>query len=311
MRSITAADARGPDVDAAIEIRDVRTLEEFAACVELQAATWGPGFREMVPATILRISQRLGGVTAGAFTPDGALAGFVFGITGIEDGAVVHWSDMLAVRHDIRDHGLGARLKAYQRQAVRAVGATRMYWTYDPLVARNAHFNVNRLGVRVAEYVQDMYGPDTGSAMHSGFGTDRFVVAWDVTPAGSGDGRSPDTREGSPAPLPDSIGGPVLNRGGGAGVVDLPAGDDEALPPAVQIEIPLDIFAVQTRSGAEARGWRASTREAFQWAFARGYAVEQFVRDTAGGRGLYLVTRRSAHPDSPMMVPRRAGGSSR
>ena len=295
MRSIAAVRGRTSDVDSAVEIRDVRTLAEFAACVELQAATWGAGFREMVPATILRISQRLGGVTAGAFTADGALAGFVFGITGVEDGAIVHWSDMLAVRHDMRDHGLGARLKAYQREAVRAVGATRMYWTYDPLVARNAHFNVNRLGVQVAEYVQDMYGADTGSTMHSGFGTDRFVVAWDVTSADGDGARPPATRGESRAPLSDPGVGPVLNRRGEAGVVDLPVGDHAALPPAVGVEIPIDIFAVQARSGAEARGWRVSTREAFRWAFAQGYAVEQFVRDTAGGRGLYLLTRRSAH----------------
>lgn len=298
MQSTAAASAPASDVDAAIEIRDIRTLEEFAACVELQAATWGAGFREMVPATILRISQRLGGVTAGAFTADGALAGFVFGITGIEDGAVVHWSDMLAVRHDMRDHGLGARLKAYQRHAVRAVGARRMYWTFDPLVARNAHFNLNRLAVRVAEYAQDMYGADTGSAMHSGFGTDRFVAVWDMIEADGDGAPRPDSRGSSTAGLRDWSGGPVsdvapvLNREGAAGAVNLPTEDDAALPPAVQIEIPLDIFAVQAQSAAEARGWRASTREAFQWAFAHGYAVERFVRDAAVDRGAYRLARR-------------------
>src|SRR4051812_38795793 len=80
-----------------LDIRHVRTHDEFEQCVELQAKTWGADFRETMPATILKITQRLGGVTAGAFAPDGALLGFVFGITGIEQGAVVHWSDMLAV----------------------------------------------------------------------------------------------------------------------------------------------------------------------------------------------------------------------
>ena len=86
-----AARSTAADSTAQYEIRHVRTHDEFVQCVELQAATWGADFRELVPATILKITQRLGGVTAGAFAPDGALLGFVFGVTGIEQGSVVHW----------------------------------------------------------------------------------------------------------------------------------------------------------------------------------------------------------------------------
>ena len=266
-----------------IEIRHVRTHEEFVACVELQAATWGAGFRESVPATILKIAQRLGGVSAGAFAADGALLGFVFGMTGIERGEVVHWSDMLAVRADLQNHGLGRRLKAFQRAAVRAVGATRMYWTYDPLVARNAHFNLNRLGARVSEYVPDMYGTETGSALHSGFGTDRFIVVW---PLADGDGLPPLARAAD-----DGVDTPILNDGTLA-----QAGGDltrlaEALPSRVRVEIPPDILRVQAASVERAAEWRASSRHALQWAFAHGYAVERHVSDRAASRGFYLLAR--------------------
>jgi predicted GNAT superfamily acetyltransferase len=271
--------------DDGLVIRDVRTHEEFVACVELQAATWGAGFRESVPATILKISQRLGGVTAGAFTADGTLVGFVFGMTGIERGALVHWSDMLAVREGLQNHGLGRRLKAFQRDAVRALGVTRMYWTYDPLVARNAHFNLNRLGARVSEYVPDMYGTDTGSAMHSGFGTDRFIVVWPIA------------ADDSPADvgLADAVrydgDAPVLNDGTTDGrdvdVVRFGA----ALPPVVRVEIPPDIFRVQGESVARAIRWRATTRHAFQWALASGYTVRGFEQDPAAGRGFYRLSR--------------------
>ena len=84
---------------------------------------------------------------------------------------------MLAVRAEVRDAGVGRRLKAWQREQARAAGAETMYWTYDPLVARNAYLNFNRLGVRLTEYVEDMYGTST-SDLHRGLGTDRFVVAW-------------------------------------------------------------------------------------------------------------------------------------
>ena len=100
----------------------------------------------------------------------------MFGITGVQEGQLVHWSHMLAVERAYRDHGLGRRLKECQRELLRELGVDTIYWTFDPLVARNAHLNLNRLGTTVREYVPDMYG-DTGSPLHT-FGTDRFVVAW-------------------------------------------------------------------------------------------------------------------------------------
>ncbi len=265
-----------------VEIRHVRTHEEFVQCVELQAATWGAGFRESVPATILKITQRLGGVTAGAYAPDGTLLGFIFGVTGIEHGTLVHWSDMLAVDERAQNQGIGRRLKEFQREAVRAIGVSRMYWTYDPLVARNAHFNLNRLGARVAEYVEDMYGADTGSALHSGLGTDRFIVVW---PIGSAE-REPADRELSPA-LAAWRSAPVLN--------DADLQSLALLPPALaRVEIPADIFQLQQDHMAEAVRWRDSTRRALQWALAIGYRIERFERDAPGSRGFYLLARHPA-----------------
>ena len=167
-----------------IVIRRVETQAEYDECVRIEDLTWGAGFNERVPATILRVAQYLGGVTAAAFGGDGgAMLGFVFGMTGVQDGRLVHWSDLLAVRPEARDRGLGRRLKLYQRSLVAELGVTRMLWTYDPLVARNAHLNLNALGAEVAEYVPEMYGSDTGSALHDAIGTDRLVVAWELTSA--------------------------------------------------------------------------------------------------------------------------------
>ena len=303
-------DARAPGLPAAdgVVLRRVTAPEEYAACVELQNQTWGDSFAERVPATILRIAQFVGGVTAGAFAADGQLLGFVFGITGVRDGRLVHWSDMLAVRAGVQGHGIGRRLKEFQRDAVRALGATRMYWTYDPLVARNAHFNLTRLGVRVAEYVPDMYGADTGSAMHSGFGTDRFVVVWPIEPAvgdaAGAPGTDADRAGGQFARLASAPGGgdaPVLNAGAAEGRdVDLSRYADAA-PHAVRVEIPPDIFRVQAESVARAAHWRATTRRAFQWALASGYTVERFEHDGAAGRAFYLLVRTSpaAAPAAP------------
>jgi chorismate synthase len=281
-----------PTAADGVVIRHVRTHEEFAACVQLQRATWGADFNEVVPASMLKITQRLGGVTAGAFTDDGALLGFVFGITGVEDGHIVHWSDMLAVRDDVRGNGVGRRLKEFQRDVVRTMGVTRMYWTFDPLVARNAHFNLNRLGARVFEYVPDMYGNNTGSVLHSGFGTDRFIVTWSLTaqgPDASSGGNVPS--ESQPLPPMSSI--PSLNPMFDASPVER---EDHAThiassrPPLLRVEIPSDIFEVNAASPATAKRWRAVTRAAFQWALANGYNVERFERGPAGV-GSYVLAR--------------------
>jgi len=271
-----------------VEIRPLVSHEELLACVELQRATWGDSFSDMVPASILKVSQRVGGVAAGAFDGDGQMLGFVFGLTGVERGRVVHWSDMLAVREDARDLGLGLRLKEYQRDAVRALGATVIYWTYDPLVARNAHLNFNKLGVRVAEYVEEMYG-DTDSELHRGLGTDRFVLAWPVSRQESEALAAESRRLGS-----DSSGvvrdAPLLNPDlADGGTPDLTS-IDGARPRHLRVVVPRDVTAVQAHSLDLAGRWRRSTRRAFQWALGRGYAVRGVYQDPGGAWSYYVLS---------------------
>ena len=125
-----AAGAAAEVVAPRVEVRHVRTDTELDACVELQMAPWGAAFRELVPGRILEISRRPGGVTAGAFADDGALLGFVFGMTGVERGEIVHWSDMLAVREGAKDRGIGrprvvAAATGHRARGTRGAGAQR------------------------------------------------------------------------------------------------------------------------------------------------------------------------------------------
>ncbi len=252
----------------------------------LQRETWGDSFTECVPPAILMVGQKIGGVTAGAFGPDGRLLGFVFGLTGVREGRPVHWSDMLAVREEARGRGLGKRLKAYQRELLLETGVDVAYWTYDPLVARNAHLNLNHLGTEIREYVPDMYGADTGSELHSGLGTDRFVVVWKLrdprverTLAGEG---AADPGPAAQAPVANADPAP-----GGARPL-------EREPPqadAVRIEIPEDIQAVKSTSPETAARWRASTRRAFLHYLGHGYRVTTFYRDRESGRCFYVLQR--------------------
>lgn len=268
-----------------IIFRRVATQEEYDACVQMQYETWGPGFTEVVPATILRVTQNIGGITAGAFDTSGHLLGFVFGMTGVQDGCLVHWSDLLAVCPPARNRGLGRQLKVYQRELLRPLGVTTMYWTYDPLVARNAYLNIVRLGARPIEYVIDMYGLHTHSAVHGALGTDRFIVAWDL-------GAEP----GTLAQVPDDCATRVP-----APVVNLPQRENSRsrvvpkiaeLPdsPLIRIEVPSDIQQVIAADLDLARQWRETTRRALTWYMARGYRISAFSHTKSDDRCYYTLT---------------------
>ena len=267
-------------------IRPFASRADYDACVRLQRETWGEDFMDVASATILMVSQRVGGVSAGAFDADGRLLGFVFGISGIRDGELVHWSDMLAVRPEARGAGLGKRLKHFQRDQLLERGIRRMLWTYDPLVARNANLNLNSLGALPVEYVVNMYG-DTRSALHAGLDTDRFVVEWrldEQAPAVTG-----------PATGSASAGGAPGREGTQSTAVVDPKWFDRERPlptdPCVRVAAPADIDALKAGDPACARAWQQAQRRAFTWYLANGYRVSGFEYRPAPDDSHYLVTR--------------------
>ena len=258
-----------------LTLRPLASQEDYEACIALQRETWGDDFRELVPPAMLQITQKVGGIAAGAFDGD-RLVGFVYGLTGIEAGRPVHWSHMLAVDERIRDHGIGRRLKQYQRDRLAALGIERMYWTFDPLVARNAHLNLVVLGTRVVEYARDMYGENPMSRTDSVIGSDRFVVAWDLLP--------------STPPPGEQRARPSLTPAASPGLV---ASDTDPLPdaPTILVAIPADIQALKRANPQAAIAWRQSTRRAFEHYLKRGYAVRGIGPREGGEGSCYLLER--------------------
>jgi len=274
-----------------VHLRHLASHADYAACVALQREVWGASFDDYVPASILKVSQRIGGIAAGAFDDAGQLLGFVFGMTGVKGGSPVHWSDMLGVRATARDLGVGRRLKEFQRRELLARGVTTMYWTYDPLVARNAHLNFNRLGVEAVEYVLDMYGEPT-SDLHRGVGTDRLVVRWNMEPGAPKPAPLPRPEVLDAAPTLAPAAGMAGDAPGGTSTPRVAASVRAALdarPPVVRVEVPPEVAAVQARSLAEAAWWRAWTRPAFTEGLRRGYRITGFYRDDAAGRCFYVL----------------------
>ncbi len=276
------AESNPPGADG-VEVRPLATSADFRAALELQRATWGDSFSDLVPAHVMKVAQRVGGVAAGAFRPDGTMLGFVFGLTGLQDGEAVHWSDMLAVREDSRGGGVGRMLKEHQRQMLVALGVATIQWSYDPLVARNAHLNLARLGARVREYVLDMYD-DSDSPLHRGFGTDRLIVSWAIGVAARGAGEPIPQHGNAVAINVDEAGRPLPQP-------TLPPGDH----PTAAIVVPPDIHDVLRTDAAAAQAWRDSTRAAFLAAVGSGFRVSTFVRGSAARPPHYLLIR---HPTS-------------
>ena len=271
------------ELNSYYDIRRFVTLEEYRECVELQDAIWGEGFSERVAVAILKVSQRLGGIAAGAYEPDGTLAGFVFGMTGIEAGRLVHWSDMLGVRPGLRDSGLGTELKRYQRTEMMAAGVGRIYWTFDPLQSRNAHLNFNKLGCVVREYARDMYG-DTDSHLHAGIGTDRLVAIWEleserVVQRLAGD-RGTSHAASAEVALASVAGGEWPEPG-------LPALDLDA--PHLSVAVPGNLDALKADSLGRAIRWREVTRQVLTHYLDAGYEITEFVRRE--GAFHYILTR--------------------
>lgn len=255
-----------------IVIRDLATHEEYTACMELQRQVWGADFQECVAPALLKVTQRVGGVAAGAF--DGReLVGFVYGMTGWANGALLHWSHMLAVVPEARGEGVGRRLKEYQREAVARTGAKVMAWSFDPLVARNAHLNLNVLGATVSEYVESMYAP-TESDLHGSLPVDRFVVRWQL--------------DGAAAKPETEVDGPVVTldwrspRSNGGLMAP------EALE--VRIPVPRDFERLLRGSESEAAKARIRTRSLFQRTLNDGWKVVGFERAT--DQEPYYVLRR-------------------
>ena len=264
---------------ADITIRDFVSQADYDACVALQDVTWGRGFSERVPGAILQCAQKVGGVSAGAFDGEGRLLGFVFGMTGIRDGALVHWSDMLAVRPEAQGLQLGEKLKQFQRDAVCRLGVRTMFWTADPLVARNAHFNINHLGALPAEYVENMYGEHTGSVLHGGMPTDRVVYRWSLDNA-----CAPSDRSGLPLQGDELIPEATTTRADGAPVAL--STRDESM---VRIHVPNELGDVQAQGAGRAHAWRLAVRSAFTARLAQGFVVTRFVRAQGDALPYYVL----------------------
>ena len=270
-----------------ITIRPLTTLDDCRRVAALERRVWGyTDEDEVVPPAFLIVSIRRGGILLGAFDARDELRGFVYSVPGMKDGRPMQWSHLLGVLPDAQHAGLGRRLKLAQRDAALAMGLDLIEWTFDPLQAVNAHFNA-RLGVVVSDYEENFYG-ESGSPLHGGTPTDRFIAAWRIT--------TPHVeRRIASAGMPmvrDSrvLSAPVLNPSRAHGGWLAPGAADLTHDgPRLLVEIPVGLDRMLADEPSLALDWRLSTRHIFQTLFARGYRIVDFLLAHEAGRGQYLL----------------------
>lgn len=169
-----------------ILIRECLTIDELDSCVQLQREVFGLPELEVSPRRHLIVSRQAGGWTLGAFVGE-RLIGFVHHLAAVRGAnEVFGYSHMMAVSASFQNQGVGAKLKWRQRERAIQEGRNFIKWTWDPMQARNAHFNLNRLGVTVGEYAANFYGTDYPASpvpTNGGIDSDRLFAEWQIKSA--------------------------------------------------------------------------------------------------------------------------------
>ena len=286
------------------QIRTLRSLEDCRAVVAIQEEVWGRD-GETVPASVLFVSAKRGGILLGASpsaiataNPAGSLTleGFVWSMPGVrEDGKRTHWSHMLGVLPRSRQHRIGEQLKWAQRERALEQGAELIEWTFDPLQAANAHFNLHVLGGLGVTYGVDIYGALSGP-LHRGTPTDRLIVEWRIDAPhvrrryearqSAANSRFLSARTAEIADA--AVAMELVERDGWIqpGGVTRPRDDRRFLLP-----IPPRFLEMQQQDSNVALTWRLAVREVMTDVLARGYRAVDFFLNRERGGGAYLFAR--------------------
>ncbi len=244
-----------------VDVRLVRTHDEFAACEAMSRDIWGAAERNVVPRELLLTMQHNGGLVHGAFLPAGQLVGFCFAFLGRRDGQLRLCSHQLGVLEAFRGSGIGIALKQAQRYDALRLGVELVSWTFDPLEARNAYINLHRLGCIARFYDRDHYGA-MEDELNRGLPSDRFEAEWWLR-------RTPPLHEEDPV---------VMLRVGAEGepVREQP---DLSRGTAVLISVPPDFQTIKRASLDLAFRWRMESRAAFEAALTAGLIAVDFRRE--------------------------------
>jgi predicted GNAT superfamily acetyltransferase len=257
-------------VAAGVDVRELRELAELEQVYRLYDAIWRPDPKNPpVTTELLRALTKAGNYVSGAYDGD-ELIGACVGFFSAPAEVAMH-SHVAGVSGSARGRNVGFALKLHQRAWALHRGVSTISWTFDPLIRRNAYFNVAKLAARPTEYLTNFYG-DMHDGINGDDDTDRLLVRWELeSPAvGAAAARHPvtvDTRlmpEATVALASDPDGRPEVGAVGQGG--------------PLLVAVPPDVEALRHTDPDAAKAWRTALREVLGGLLAAGAAVTGFDR---------------------------------
>ncbi|MEV0680602.1 GNAT family N-acetyltransferase [Actinosynnema sp. NPDC050436] len=258
--------ARVAEVAAArsgIVIRELHDGDDIAEVDRLFWDIWRPS-PSNVPITneLMRVLAHSGNYVVGAFVGD-RMVGATVGFLAAPAGRTLH-SHVTGVRSEMRGRSVGFALKLHQRAWALDRGLDTITWTFDPLVRRNAYFNLAKLAATAVEYLPDFYG-EMDDGINGVDASDRLLASWDL--------RSPEVVAacaGKPAePVTDGVPDATGSGATGSGAT---------------VRVPADIESLRAGDPEQAARWRLRVREELGTRMDAGAKVLGFTRD-----GRYVV----------------------
>jgi predicted GNAT superfamily acetyltransferase len=255
-----------------VTIRELSSLEDVRAMATLLERIWAEP--RILTAELLRALATHGNPVIGAFV-EGHLVGAQMAFLGLEDGRPILHSHVTGIAPETQHRGIGFLLKLAQRDWALEHRIDVITWTFDPMIARNAYFNIRKLGAIGSRFLRDFYGP-MDDAFNTGERSDRIEARWELghprVEAALRGGRSgPDETEAA-AILDDEDGEPRMH----------PEREGERL----LVRVPPDYLALREKDRQAARAWRDAVGDALEEAFRRGFRATGFERD-----GGYILER--------------------
>ena len=254
------------------DIRELSELEDLRQLAELFAVVWGRPGKPPISSDILKALAHSGNYLSGAYVGGRLIGGLVGWLGGIPPHALHMHSHILGVVPDSEARGLGFDLKQHQRRWCLARDVKVMEWTTDPLIRRNAYFNLSKLGAGAPEYLVDFYG-QMEDGINAGDASDRLLIRWQLDSRKAEAAAAGELTELDVDKLRGWGRTPILSAG--------PHGEPVLESSSARVlicQVPDDIVALRHSDPGLAREWRIALRFALGGALDRGYEIAGATR---------------------------------
>ena len=259
-----------------VEISELKALDDLRTLERLFAEIWGRPGEPPIESDVLMALVHSGNYVTGVKVDGRIVGGLVGWLGGAPPNHLILHSHILGVERASPVSGLGFELKQHQRSWCLERGVKTIEWTFDPLVRRNAYFNVNKLGAEASEYLVNFYG-EMSDGINAGEESDRILISWQLDSRRAEDaaaGRSTDSAAHGDLDALLSVG---------------PSGEPvpgSSSAATVRCQVPEDIVALRRTDPKLSRAWRLALRDALTAAFAAGYRITGVSR-----AGWYVLHR--------------------